>query len=136
MERINHNNRTLGVAYPVALMLSMISRIFRLWVLWRGSDSPTPSGGGDELDAIEVSSNVVVKEEIEETEEARLLCWLEGMGSPNQPGQLYKYVLLHRGASPKMVTIHLYRSELKLARPPQGQPAPFSVSNCTCVTDC
>ena len=64
-------------------MLSMTPRIFLLWALWRGSDNPTPSGGGDELDPIDVSSSVVVKEE---TEEAQLPCWLEGAGSLSQPG--------------------------------------------------
>ena len=59
-------------------MWSMISRIFRRYALWSGSDRPTPRGCGvvseeSDMPVIDDVSGVVTKELIDETEDALLV---------------------------------------------------------------
>jgi hypothetical protein len=80
------------MTYPVARMRSMTSRIFRRYALWRGSDRPTPCGpvvgsGVDDID----DSGVVVKELIEDTEDALLLWGSEDIRPLGfRPGSFYR----------------------------------------------
>ena len=76
--RMYRSGRILNMTYPVARMRSMTSRIFRRYALWMGSDRPIPRGcdvGSDEADvpAIDSVSGVVVKELVDETEDALLV---------------------------------------------------------------
>lgn len=75
--------RSIGVldmTYPVARILSITSRIFRLLALWAGSDRPTPRGSVVEVDIPSDVSSVVVKELMEENEDVLLLWGLWNIG--------------------------------------------------------
>ena len=72
----------IDATHPVARMPSIIRRILRRYALCRGSDRPTPCGGSGVAPALDdiVWSGVVVKELMEERDEALLLGGVEGIG--------------------------------------------------------
>ena len=96
--RTGRSGGTVDVAYPVARMRSMISRILRRLSLCLGSDNPTPRGPGGVIGSpIDDTSGVVAKELIDEMEDVLLLWGSEDIGPQRiQPGSFYRYADEHR----------------------------------------